>query len=89
MAEIFRPISSVAFVVFFARSFTSFATTANPFPASPARDASIIALSASRLVCSAIDVITRTTFPTSALDPPSFEMVLLVASAICTACEVF
>ena len=37
-----------------ASDFTSEATTANPRPASPARAASMVALSASRLVCEAI-----------------------------------
>jgi hypothetical protein len=43
-------ISSVAFAVWLASDLTSLATTANPLPASPARAASIVALSASRLV---------------------------------------
>jgi hypothetical protein len=45
------PISPVAFAVCSAKAFTSDATTAKPRPASPARAASIVALSASRLVC--------------------------------------
>ncbi|MCG2799523.1 MAG: hypothetical protein L6367_13430 [Cellulomonas sp.] len=40
-------ICSVASPVWLARSFTSLATTANPRPASPARAASMVALSAS------------------------------------------
>ena len=48
------PLSSVAFAVWFASDFTSEATTAKPLPASPARAASMVAFSASRLVCSAI-----------------------------------
>src|SRR6267142_2499298 len=56
-------ISSVAFAVWPARVLTSCATTANPRPASPARAASMVALRASRLVCSAIDVISFTTSP--------------------------
>ena len=60
-------ISSVAFAVCWARSLTSPATTAKPLPSSPARAASIVAFRASRLVCSAIEVIRRTTSPTSAL----------------------
>jgi hypothetical protein len=44
-------ISSVAFAVWLASDFTSEATTAKPRPASPARAASIVALSASRFVC--------------------------------------
>jgi hypothetical protein len=47
-------ISSVAFAVWLASDLTSLATTANPLPASPARAASIVALSASRLVWPAI-----------------------------------
>jgi hypothetical protein len=40
----------VAFAVWLASDLTSLATTAKPLPASPARAASIVALSASRLV---------------------------------------
>src|SRR3954471_16598931 len=54
-------ISSVAFAVWLARLFTSEATTAKPRPASPARAASMVALSASRLVCDAIVWIRSTT----------------------------
>jgi len=50
-------ISSVAFAVWLASDLTSEATTAKPRPASPARAASMVAFSASRLVCSAIAVI--------------------------------
>ncbi|GAB3846461.1 hypothetical protein GCM10027610_064570 [Dactylosporangium cerinum] len=46
-----REMSSVARAVSWARSFTSDATTAKPLPASPARAASIVALSARRFVC--------------------------------------
>ncbi|MCB0184630.1 MAG: hypothetical protein KDE31_10210 [Caldilineaceae bacterium] len=63
-------ISSVAVDVCLARSLTSPATTAKPFPASPARAASIVAFSASRLVCSAIELITSTTLPISADESP-------------------
>jgi hypothetical protein len=45
----------------------------------------MVALSASRLVCSAIEVITSMTLPISSLDEPSFETVALVASATVTA----
>lgn len=48
-----------------ASPFISFATTAKPFPAEPARAASMVALSASRFVCSEISVITSVTFPIS------------------------
>src|ERR1039458_9384403 len=56
MASIFWPISSVALAVSLASSLTSLATTAKPLPASPARAASIVAFSASRLVCCAMEV---------------------------------
>jgi hypothetical protein len=48
-------MSSVALAVSLASSFTSLATTAKPLPASPARAASIVALRANKLVCSAIE----------------------------------
>jgi hypothetical protein len=51
----------VARAVSCARSFTSVATTAKPLPAAPARAASIVALSARRLVCAAIELISLTT----------------------------
>src|SRR3712207_7383480 len=83
---IWRAMSSVAFAVSCASSLTSLATTAKPLPASPARAASIVALSASRLVCSAIELITEITLPTCAEDSPSLTTVALVASAAPTAC---
>ena len=58
MASTRRAMSSVARAVSCESSLTSLATTAKPFPASPARAASMVALRASRLVCSAIEVIT-------------------------------
>ena len=51
----------------------------------PARAASIVAFKASRLVCCAMEVMTLMTWPISALDTPSLEMVALVASAVLTA----
>src|SRR6186997_3118642 len=54
-------MSSVAFAVCAASAFTSDATTAKPRPASPARAASIVAFSASKLVCAAMDWISLTT----------------------------
>jgi hypothetical protein len=57
MPEICDDISSVALAVWLASDLTSEATTAKPRPASPARAASMVAFSASRLVCSAIAVI--------------------------------
>ena len=74
-------MSSVAFAVSCASSLTSLATTAKPLPASPARAASMVALSASRLVCSAMLVITLTTLPISAEDSPSLATVAVVVSA--------
>jgi hypothetical protein len=56
-------ISSVALAVWAASALTSCATTAKPRPASPARAASMVALRASRLVCSATEVISLTTSP--------------------------
>src|SRR5208337_4075631 len=85
MLSIFRLMSSVALAVSLASSFTSFATTAKPFPASPARAASMVAFSASRFVCCAIEVITLITWPISALLWPSLVIVRLVASAERTA----
>ena len=61
MLAICERISSVAFAVWLARLFTSEATTAKPRPASPARAASMVALSASRLVCEAMVWIRSTT----------------------------
>ena len=63
MSAICLAMSSVAFPVWPASALTSPATTAKPRPASPARAASIVALSASRLVCSAISVMRLTTSP--------------------------
>ena len=56
-------ISPVALAVCSASAFTSDATTAKPRPASPARAASMVALSASRLVCPAMVLISSTTSP--------------------------
>jgi hypothetical protein len=62
-ASILRAISSVACWVCTARAFTSEATTAKPRPASPARAASMVELSASSVVCRAIEAIRLTTLP--------------------------
>ena len=85
IAAIFWLISSVALAVCLASSLTSLATTAKPLPASPARAASIVAFKASRLVCCAMEVMTLMTWPISALETPSLEMVALVVSAVLTA----
>ena len=86
IASILPPMSSVALAVSRANSFTSLATTANPRPASPARAASMVALRASRFVCSAIEVMTFTTLPISALELPRASIVFDAVPAISTAC---
>src|SRR5665213_4134670 len=63
MPAIWTPISSVALAVCPASALTSWATTLKPRPASPARAASMVALSANRLVCSATEVISLITSP--------------------------
>ena len=85
MPAIWLRISSVALAVCPESALTSPATTANPRPASPARAASIVALSASRLVCSAISVISRTTSPMRPAASSSSLTVALVHSASPTA----
>ena len=83
-------ISSVALEVWVASIFTSEATTAKPRPASPARAASMVALSASRLVCEAICEIRPTTEPIFSTASESDWMLVLACSAEATAaCEVF
>ena len=64
-------ISSVALPVWLARFLTSLATTAKPLPASPARAASMVAFSASRLVCSAMLLIRSMISPILAAAPDS------------------
>ena len=58
---IWAVMSWVALAVWVARFLTSHATTAKPLPCSPARAASIVALSASRLVWPAMLEISSTT----------------------------
>ncbi|CSB52864.1 Uncharacterised protein [Vibrio cholerae] len=62
--EIMVSISPVDSCVRCAKERTSSATTAKPRPCSPARAASIAAFNASKLVCSAIALITSSTLPT-------------------------
>ena len=78
-------MSSVARAVSWAKSLTSDATTAKPLPASPARAASMVAFRASRLVCSAIEVISLITLPISAEDSPSCRTVSVARAASSTA----
>ncbi len=54
IAAIMAVISLVACDVWVASDFTYAATTAKPFPAAPARAASIVAFRASTLVCLAM-----------------------------------
>lgn len=73
-----RVISWVERAVCVASCLTSLATTANPFPASPARAASIVAFNASRLVRAAISLIISATLPMRATWVVSASMVILV-----------
>ena len=84
-AWICAAISSVALAVCTASDFTSEATTAKPRPDSPARAASIVALSASRLVCPAMSRISLTTSPIFCAASASPVIRVLVASASPTA----
>ena len=83
--ETWAPIWSVALAVCSARLLTSDATTAKPRPASPARAASIVALSASKLVWLAISLISLTTSPMLAASLNRPCTVELVRSASPTA----
>ena len=85
MAPICSAISSVARAVWPASDLTSEATTAKPRPASPARAASIVALSASRLVWPAIAWMSPITSPMRVAAPPSSVMVWAVRRASATA----
>nr|WP_304441382.1 hypothetical protein [Kineosporia sp. R_H_3] len=82
MPEIFDVMSPVARPVSWASSLTSFATTAKPLPASPARAASMVAMRASRLVCSAIEVIVRTICSISSLARVSWSTIRPVSPAV-------
>ncbi len=63
ISAIWLLISLVALAVWLASALTSWATTAKPRPASPARAASMVAFNASRLVCSAMVVMSWVTSP--------------------------
>ncbi len=78
-------ISSVALAVWLASALTSEATTAKPRPDSPARAASIVAFSASRLVCAAMLWISLTTSPIFSAPVDNAPTVALVRSASPTA----
>ncbi len=78
-------MSSVAFAVCTASDFTSAATTAKPLPASPARAASMVALSASRLVCPAMARISLITSPIFSAACASAAICALVSCASPTA----
>src|SRR3546814_2256332 len=83
-------MSSVALAGCVASPLASPATTAKPLPDSPARAASMVALSASRLVCSAMSVIIFTTSPIlcAASDRPStYSFVCCPFSAALAAME--
>jgi len=67
-------MSSALVALWFARSLISPATTANPFPASPALAASMVALRASKFVLSAIFFITSVTCPISLAAVPSLSI---------------
>ncbi|MEZ5262248.1 MAG: hypothetical protein R2755_10850 [Acidimicrobiales bacterium] len=82
------PTSAAAVVVSLARSFTSVATTANPRPASPARAASMVALRASRLVCSAMAVITDSICEIRPEVSPSRSTVAVAAPAASAAISI-
>jgi hypothetical protein len=61
----------VAPAVWRASSLISLATTAKPFPASPARAASMVAFRANRFTCSEMSVMVSTILPISRADCPS------------------
>jgi hypothetical protein len=88
ISEIWEAISSVAFAVWSARDLTSEATTAKPLPASPARAASMVALSASRFVWLAISLIRLTISPIFSAAFARVRTSWLVRSASVTASPV-
>ena len=85
IAAIWARISSVALAVWSARDLTSEATTAKPRPASPARAASMVALSASRLVCEAMVWIRSITALIGSALSARPCIVMSVSPASCTA----
>src|SRR5258707_1285718 len=85
MAATCAEISSVAFAVWLAKAFTSEAPTGKPRPGSPARAASMVAFSASKLVCAAMLWINFTTSPIFSAPVESAPTVALVRSASPTA----
>ncbi len=83
-----RSISSVDCWVRLARARTSSATTANPLPSSPALAASIAALSASRLVCSATLLMTPSTVPMFWISALKLSMLELAEDAEFASCSI-
>ena len=75
----------MAFAVWLASALTSEATTAKPRPDSPARAASMVAFSASKLVWAAIEWISLTTSPIFSAPVDRAPTVALVRSASATA----
>ncbi|MNH21508.1 hypothetical protein D3C79_813190 [compost metagenome] len=80
-------ISAVEAWVRWARERTSSATTAKPRPCSPARAASMAALSASRLVCSAMPRMTSSTMLMLALSASSCDTTVPACSICCDTCS--
>ena len=79
-------VVSALFALTSAKLLVSSATTANPFPCSLARAASIAALRASKLVCSAASAIIPTLFPILLLASFSFSLWDAIPSATLLAC---
>lgn len=78
-------MSRVESLVWLASSLTSAATTPKPRPASPARAASMAALSASRLVCRAISEMTPTMLFTAAAAAVTSAITCWARMTSCTA----
>ena len=87
MAETCAEISSVALAVWLASAFTSEQRPAKPRPDSPARAASMVAFSASRLVWAAIEWISLTTSPIFSAPVDKAWTVALVRSASLPPCS--